>query len=76
MAKVIPFPRVDGAAAASSTTQGLSRAELRETAWTNMYRAERRLGVPPELAYQRAEEHTKRFDALLNSIGNIMAEVG
>lgn len=76
MPQVIPFPHVDGAAAASSTTQGLSRDELRDIAWTNMYRAERRQGVPPELAYQRADEHAKRFDKLLETIGQIMSEVG
>lgn len=76
MSNVIPFPRVDGAAATSSTTTGLSRAELRETAWSNFYRAERRLGVMPELAYQRADEHARRFDQLLDNIGHIMSEVG
>lgn len=76
MPQVIPFPHVNGAAAASSTTQGLTREQLRDTAWTNMYRAERRLGVPPELAYQRADEHVRRFDELLENIGHIMSEVG
>jgi hypothetical protein len=59
-----------------STTHGLSRQDLRDVAWTNMYRAERRLGVPPELAHQRADEHVKRFDELLGNIGRIMSEVG
>jgi hypothetical protein len=76
MAQVIPFPCVDGAAASSSTTIGLSRAELRDTAWTNFYRAERRLGVAPEIAHERADEHVKRFDELLANIGHIMSEVG
>jgi hypothetical protein len=76
MAQVIPFPHVDNAAATSSTTLRLSREELRETARSNFYRAERRLGVPPDIAYQRADEHAKRFDQLLDNIGYIMAEVG
>lgn len=76
MTNVVPFPRVDGAAATSSTTLGMTRAELRDTAWTNFYRAERRLGVAPELAHERADEHVRRFDALLENIGHIMSEVG
>ncbi|MCK1503891.1 hypothetical protein [Bradyrhizobium sp. 18] len=75
MAEIVPFPRINGAAASSSTTIGLSRAELRDTAWTNFYRAERRLGVAPELAYQRADAHADRFDQLLNNIGQLMSEV-
>jgi hypothetical protein len=76
MSNVVPFPRVNGAAASSSTTIGLSREELRDVAWTNFYRAERRLGVMPEIAHQRADLHVQRFDQLLDNIGNIMAEVG
>jgi hypothetical protein len=76
MAQILQFPCVDGAAASSSTTIGLSRAELRDMAWSNFYRAERRLGVMPELAYQRADEHANRFDQLLENIGHIMSEVG
>jgi hypothetical protein len=76
MSNVVRFPRVDGAAATSSTTLGMSRDELRDVAWTNMYRAERRIGVSPELAHQRADEHVKRFDQLLANIGHIMSEVG
>jgi hypothetical protein len=30
----------------------------------------------PELAYQRADEHAKRFDQLLDNVGHLMAEVG
>ncbi|MGY3359783.1 hydroxyethylthiazole kinase-like sugar kinase family protein [Bradyrhizobium sp. GM0.4] len=76
MAKIIAFPRVDGAAASSSTTIGLSRAELRDTVWTNFYRAERQVGVAPEIAYQRADAHAERFDQLLNNIGQLMSEAG
>lgn len=59
-----------------STTHGLSRAELRDIAWTNFYRAERRLGVMPDLAHERADAHVARFDQLLENIGHIMSEVG
>ncbi|MCK1322109.1 hypothetical protein IVA94_14655 [Bradyrhizobium sp. 156] len=76
MAEIVPFPRVDGAAASSSTTMGLSRAELRDTAWSNFYRAERRLGVAPELAHERADAHARRFDQLLEKVGEAMSEVG
>lgn len=76
LAQVIPFPHVNGAAASSSTAAGLSRGELRVMAWENYYRAERRLGVMPELAYQRADEHARRFDEILANIGQIMSEVG
>lgn len=63
-------------ACTGSTTAGLSRAELRDIAWSNFYRAERRLGVSPELAYQRADAHAERFDQLIANIGHIMSEVG
>jgi hypothetical protein len=76
MAEIVTFPHVDGAAASSSTTFGMSRAELRDTAWTNFYRAERRQGVAPDLAYQRADEHAKRFDQILENIGQLISEVG
>lgn len=76
MNQIIPFPHVNGAAATSCTTTGLSRSELRDIAWTNYYRAERRLGVMPELAYQRADAHAARFDEILANIGQIMSEVG
>ena len=76
MAEIIPFPCVNGAAASSSTTIGLSREELRDVAWSNFYRAERRLGVMPEVAHARADEHVRRFDELLGNIGQIMSEVG
>lgn len=76
MSNVVPFPHVDGAAATSSTTTGLSRAELRDIAWRNLYAAERRLGVRPEIAYSRADEHARRFDEILDDIRYIMAEVG
>jgi hypothetical protein len=76
MAEIVPFPRINGADASSSTTIGLSRAELRDTAWSNFYRAERRLGVAPDLAYQRADAHARRFDQLLENIGQRMSEVG
>lgn len=76
MADVVPFPHVNGAAASSSTTLGLSREQLRDMAWTNYYRAERRLGVMPELAHERADAHARRFDEILANIGQIMSEVG
>lgn len=75
MTNVVPFPHVDGAAATSSTTLGLSRAELRDIAWRNFYAGERRLGVRPEIAHQRADEHAARFEQLLANVGRIM-EVG
>ena len=75
MSAVVPFPHVDGAAASSSTTTHLSRDELRSMAWTNYYRAERRLGVMPELAYERADAHAKRFDELLDNFGRSMSEL-
>ena len=71
---VIPFPHVDGAAATSSTTLGLSRAELRDIAWRNFYAGERRLGVMPEIAHQRADEHAARFDEILARVGHVMSE--
>lgn len=76
MSNVLPFPRVNGAAASSSTTTGFSRAELRDITWMNFYAAERRLGTPPDIAHQRADQHAKRFDELLSNIGQIMSEVG
>lgn len=76
MNRVIPFPHVNGAAAASSTTAGLSRAELRDVTWMNFYAAERRLGTPPDIAHRRADEHAKRFDELVANIGQIISEVG
>jgi predicted glycosyl hydrolase (DUF1957 family) len=76
MSNVVPFPRVDGAAASSSTTLGLSRDDLRQVARTNFYRAERRLGVAPEIAHERADEHARRFDEILDDIRYIMTEVG
>lgn len=76
IAQIIPFPHVNGAAASSNTATGLSRAELRDMAWTNYYRAERRLGVMPDLAHERADAHARRFDEILANIGQIMSEVG
>lgn len=76
MTNIIPFPRVNAAAATSSTAIGLSRAELRDMAWSNYYCAERRLGVMPELAHERADEHARRFDEILANISHIMSEVG
>lgn len=71
---VVPFPRVNGAAATSSTTAGLSRAELRDVTWRNFYAGERAAGVRPELAHQRADEHARRFDEILDDIRYVMAE--
>ncbi|MET4263851.1 hypothetical protein ABIA95_000211 [Bradyrhizobium sp. LA8.1] len=59
-----------------ATTYGLSRDELRDMAWTNFYRAERRLGVMPELAHERADEHAKRFDEILTNVHRFMPEAG
>jgi hypothetical protein len=59
-----------------ATTYGLSRDELRDMAWTNFYRAERRLGVMPELAHQRADAHAKRFDEILTNVHRFMPEIG
>lgn len=75
MSLAVPFPHVNGADASASTTTGLSRAELRDMAWTNYYRAERRLGVMPELAYERADAHAQRFDELLDNFGRSMKEL-
>jgi len=36
--------------------------ERREVALLTFYSAERRLGAPPDLAWQRMEEFAKRFD--------------
>lgn len=76
MTNIVQFPHVDGAAASSSTTLGLSRAELREVTWMNFYAAERRLGTRPDLAHARADAHARRFDQLLDNIGKVMSEVG
>lgn len=75
MAQIIPFPHVDGAGASSSTTLGMSSEEIREVSWTNFYANERRRGTPPDLAYQRTEEHVQYLDNL-RRIGHIMSEVG
>ena len=37
--------------------------ERREVALLTFYAAERRLGTPPDLAWQRMEEFAKRFEA-------------
>lgn len=74
MSEIVPFPHVNGAAATSTTMPKASRAEMRDMAWTNFYRAERRLGVMPEVAHQRADQHVKRFDEILDDIRYVMAE--
>jgi hypothetical protein len=72
-ASVIPFPHVNGAEASGCTMRADSFSDLRQKAWMNFYSAERRDGVKPELASERADYFiTKRFDGLIDDIREIM----
>lgn len=73
MTNVIPFPHVNGAEASGRVTLSHSLPELRAKAWSNYYSAERRDGVSPELAHQRADYFVvRRFDELLEEIRSTM----
>jgi hypothetical protein len=73
MSNVVPFPPVNGAEASGCTMRADSRSDLRAKAWMNFYSAERRDGVKPELAQERADYFiTKRFDGLIDDIREIM----
>lgn len=74
MSNVIEFRPVNGAYASGCTTLGQSIPELRVTAWANYYRGERDAGACPNLAGQRADEHVKHFDKIVDVVSKIMAE--
>lgn len=72
MTNIIEFPGVS-TACTGSTTRHLDRDSLRAAAWSNFYSSERREGVSPDIAAQRADFFiTKRFDGLLEEIRTIM----
>lgn len=74
MSNVVAFPGVS-TACTGSDMRDLDRPSLRAAAWTNFYTAERRDGVAPDVAANRADFFiTKRFDGILDDIRKIMAE--
>lgn len=65
-ADVLPF-RIT-TQCSSSTTLGMSLDDARENALQHYYQAERRAGVPADLALQRMEEFEKRLQLVDNEM--------
>ena len=62
MAEVIPFPVPTSCS--GRTMPGLTTPELREVARLNFYTAERRQGIDPFTAYDRAEAFVKDLERI------------
>lgn len=66
---VIPFPTQVSSQCSSRTMPGLTTPELRARAVENFYSAERRLGVDPITAHDRAEAFGRDLDVIAQLLG-------
>jgi hypothetical protein len=69
MSDVIQFPSPVSTQCTASTMPAMDTAEHRRRAVLNFYSAERRAGVDPVTASERADEFERRLDCVAREMG-------